>query len=623
MKKQTYKQPRENLYNRIKSYYNSHKLASIILACLVSLAIGAGIFYWQKNQEKDITIPLSEAIVLSQSSVFEEMVAETETNQLGKLKLKMVEDVIVNTKDMDGDAVALVGGETVYTDIGKLSLKDLSDMGFVLPPIYSQEKTKATPIIDRVLDLIFPIAIIGLLLLMMSGSIFGLTGTKFKKSKSAVRFSDIGGMAEVKENLREVISFLNDRPYYEKIGAIIPRGILLVGSPGTGKTMLAQAIATEANVPFYYTSGSEFHNMWVGLAALRVKRLFKVANKTASVVFIDEFDSIAHRRGDSGSDAGREWNHTLNQLLSEMDGFRKNSKVVVLAATNRVDALDPAVMRAGRFDRKIMIPLPNYEARCEILKIHSIGKPMAEDVDFGAIAKQTSGLSGADLALLVNEGAIQAAREKKDAVSMSHLSQAIDKVLVGDERKGYSITQEERKLLAYHEAGHAVVASFIPNGDKVQRITILPHGYAGGFTRTSQEKESIVLSKTKALTNIAVLLGGRVAEEVAIGDISSGAQDDIKKANEVAREMVEHYGMSEHFGLRYCTQNMIGSNEVGSDTYKMIDTDINDILNKSYESAKEIIIKNREALDIIAIRLLEVETLDGEDITRLLETEGS
>lgn len=604
----------KNIINRIKAYYKKYKIIVIIVLCLV---VTGGSYLIYDSQRKEIAIPLSEAIMLSQADVFEEMVVKKNI-----LVLTVYKDTTATTKDVESKTVTLIGSETIHVSIDTelLSLKDLEAMGFVLPLTYSQE-VASTWKTTAILPVIMILMLVGLYL-FMTGNLFGLTGKKFKKSKDMITFADIGGMTEVKENLREVIGFLNDRQYYEKLGAIIPRGILLVGSPGTGKTMLAQAVAREANVPFYYTSGSEFHNMFVGMAALRVKQLFKAANKSPSIVFIDEFDSIAHRRGGGSTDVGREWNHTLNQLLSEMDGFKKNTKVIVMAATNRVDVLDPAAMRAGRFDRKITIPLPDCETRHKILIIHSRGKPQSKDIDLQDIAKQTGGFSGADLALLVNEAAIQAAKEHQETLTMEHLSKAIDKVLAGDEYKGHRTTAEERKLFAYHEAGHAVVATLDTNGDKVQRVTILPHGYTGGFTRTAQEKDTLVLSKATALNKIAVLLGGYVAEEVGIGDTSSGAQDDLRKANELAREMVEHYGMGKHFGIRYCTVNTLGIGENSVEAHKLIDKDINEILTKSYKVAKDIIVNHKDKLDKVSNRLLEVETLDGNELSELIGDKG-
>jgi len=600
-----------NLIDRIKTYYKKRKAIFILLLCLA--VIGGGYLIYDR-QHKEIAIPLSEAIVLSQADVFDELVVKSNT-----LVLTVKEDTIIATKDVEGEIVVLAGGEVIHVsaDMESLNLKDLEDMGFVLPSTYRQETTSIWAN-SSLISLLMIVGLVGILYLFMTGRLFGLTGSKFKKSKDMLAFSDVGGMLEVKENLREVIGFLNDRKDYEKVGAVIPRGILLVGPPGTGKTMLARAVASEANVPFYYASGSEFHNMFVGMAALRVKQLFKTANKTSSVIFIDELDSIAHRRGEGATDAGREWNHTLNQLLSEMDGFKKNTKVIVIAATNRVDVLDPAVLRAGRFDRKITIPLPDYETRREILAIHSKGKPLSWNMDFGDIAKQTSGFSGADLALLVNEAAIQVAKEHENKITMGHLSKAIDKVLAGDEYKGHRTTADERKLFAYHEAGHAIVATLSTNGDKVRRVTILPHGYTGGFTRTAQEKDTLILSKATALSKIAMLLGGYVAEEIGIGDISSGAQDDIRKANELAREMVEHYGMGKHFGIRYRMKNVLGVSESSIDACKIIDEDMSEILTRGYKVAKGIMVNHRNELDKVSNRLLEVETLDGDELSELI-----
>lgn len=600
---------------RIKFYIKKHKATSLIVIGLLIFAI---VFAVKQSSKENIYIPLSEAVRLSQENIIKEVaVKPTGSDWVNNLSLTIYDDVDFQVKDINGMYVNLIGGEIIYASAGTLNLNDLADIGFILPSVYSEDKASMdwSSLISSGLMLLMLLAVV---LWVGRGSFFS-SGTKFEKSNEIIRFSDIGGIKEVKESLMDVVYFLKHRDAFEAMGARVPRGILLEGMPGTGKTMLAQAVANEANVPFYFATGSEFHNMWVGMAALRVKQLFKKANKTPSVIFIDEFDSIATKRTMAGTDAGREWNHTLNQLLAEMDGFKKNSRVIVLAATNRADVLDSAVLRAGRFDRKIMIPLPNYDARCEILKIHSKGKNLENTTSIEVIAKQTSGLSGADLALLLNESAIQATKEKSSIITKSHMARALDKVLVGDERKGFSITDEERSMLAYHEAGHAVVASFIPNGDKVQRITILPHGFSGGFTRLSQEKETLVLSKSKAISSIAILLGGRIAEQTVINDVTSASQDDIRRANELAREMVEHYGMSEHYGLRYVTRNEMGINNASSEIMSLIESDIKDILEQASKMAENILEKHRVELDRIADKLIEVETLDSDDIKKLVD----
>ncbi|MFA5300190.1 MAG: AAA family ATPase, partial [Lutibacter sp.] len=432
-----------------------------------------------------------------------------------------------------------------------------------------------------------------------------------------ILFKDVGGIVEVKESLKEVVGFLKNPDYYQRLGARIPHGILLEGLPGTGKTMLAQAIANEAGVPFYYATGSEFHGMFVGLAASRVKKLFKTAKKQTSVIFIDEFESIGHKRMQGSSDAMREWNHTLTQLLSEMDGFKENDNVIVLAATNRADVLDPAVVRAGRFDRKINVPLPILKDRIEILKIHAVGKKF-ENMNLTSIAKQTVGFSGADLALLINEAAIVAGRERKEKISLEHINKALDKISVGEERRNLNLTKQEKRMIAYHEAGHALTAYLIPDADKVQRISILPHGQAGGFTRLADEKERITLSENKALATISVLLGGRIAEEM-IGEITSGAQNDLQKCNELAREMVEHYGMGQQFNFRYVSQNSMGMKEASLENQKIIDEDINTILEQCHQKATELILNNREKLDKLTGKLLEVESLNAEELNQILE----
>jgi cell division protease FtsH len=601
----------------LRDFYKKHKWQSILI--ILGIIVGLYLIWDNNNKDKPVEIPLSEVILLSKTDTFSKMEYPTKLSTNNIIYLTIADNVTTKTQNIDGEEIIISGGDTAKAGIGSLTIKDLQEIGFILPKIYTQTEQTSSNIYDLLGKILPTLLLIGLLFLLMGGSLFGQTGTKFKKSPNTITFNDIGGISEVKDNLKEVVSFLQDKTEYEKIGAKIPRGVLLEGAPGTGKTLLAQAIATEANVPFYYTSGSEFHSMWVGMASMRVKRLFKVANKTASVVFIDEFDSIAHKRGNSGTDVGREWNHTLNQLLTEMDGFKPNSKVIVIAATNRIDVLDSAVLRAGRFDRKISIGLPDYEARGEILKIHSRNKKLSKDVNLSEVAKQTTGFSGADLALLMNESAIMAIKDnKKTTIGMSHIMQALDKVLVGDVKKGHKLTDKERKLLAYHEAGHAIVASFNGESDKVQRITILQHGQAGGFTRVIRDRDDLVLSKTKAINSIAMFLGGRVAEEIVMNEITSAAQDDIKKANLMAREMVQHYGMSGEYGLRYAEQNSMGLLDVSMESSKTIDSGIINILNQANDISKRIINNKRDILDKLANELLLKDTLEAEDIVKII-----
>jgi len=599
-------------WKKIKLYIKKHKFETFIILCLILI----GAYYGYKNSHKPtVVIPLSEAVSLSNQKDFSSLTIVS-ANYVNELTMVAKSGENATIQDINGKNVKLTSGEKVYTNIGTLNINDLISLGFTLPETYSQSPITFSWVslagnLGLLLGLIF-------VFFLMGGTSLFSSGNKFKPSDTNVRFKDIGGLDEVKDNLMDIVSFLKNSDSFAKNGARIPRGILLEGLPGTGKTLLAQAVATEAGVNFYYTTGSEFHNMWVGLAAMKVKNLFKKANKSPSVVFIDEFDSIATKRALGSSDVGREWNHTLNQLLAEMDGFKKNAKVIVLAATNRADVLDPAVLRAGRFDRKIVIPLPNYQARCEILKIHSKDKYFDKDVTFESVAKQTSGFSGADLALLLNEAAILSTKDNKDTISNENIVKALDKVLVGEERKGYKITKEERSMIAYHEAGHAIVATFVPNGDKVQRISILPHGSSGGFTRLTEQNETLILPKSKAISNLAILLGGRASEEIAIKDITSGSSEDIKRANELATEMVEHFGMSEHYGIRYCTKNQIGDNNIGNETSSIIDSDIKSILEQAFGIAKDILNKNRELLDKIATKLLEVETLNADEIEKIL-----
>jgi cell division protease FtsH len=580
----------------------SKKKKIILLVILLVVAIISGYFVY-RNQVQ-VEIPLSEAIALSKSNIFSEM--KIGTNELELMIAEGVKDK--TSMDTSGKEIILQEKQKVKT-FSSLNLKELKEIGFVAPNVYQSYMDGPNWMVVALN--VIPLLFFVFFFIYMSGGLSQFN--QFKKDNSSLSFADVGGINNVKASLMEVVGFIKDYSYLDNVGARIPRGILLSGSPGVGKTMLARAMATEAGVPFYYTTGSEFHGMFVGQAANKVKKLFKVAKKTSSIIFIDEFDSIAQTRSFSSSDVSREFDHTLNQMLAEMDGFDKNTKVLVIAATNHPEVLDPAVMRPGRFDRRISVSLPTFVDRCEILEIHRRGKVFSESVDMKNIARQTSGMSGADLAAILNESAIIAGKSHKTEIDITDIHEAMDKIEMGSERKNL-LSESTKKLVAYHEAGHALVASMLPDCDKVQRISILPRENAGGFTRLSIKDEESILSRTKALSDISVFFGGRAAEEIVLNDISSGAQNDIMRANALAREMVEHYGMGKTFGLGYYDSRDKHSTE----NRQSIDRDINLIVSQCYETAKQILMEKRSLLDRIANKLLEVECMDEIEIEEIM-----
>lgn len=583
------------------------------LALLVcGLAVG-GYFYYQHQQEnKVIEIPLSEAVSLSKAHVFSDM-------KIGdsQITLTVAQGFTdwdsITTVDTDKKAVNLNTNSEVTVDIGYLSLNDLQDIGFVTPKSYMQSSQSEGFNWSSLPGIVLPLLFLaGFIWLMFFSDLLAGGFNKYKKDKTSILFTDIGGLLDAKEKLLEASRFITDKSYFLNVGAKVPRGILLTGAPGVGKTMLARAMATEAGIGFYYASGTEFHSYFVAMASRRVKKLFRLAKQHPSIVFIDEFDSIGMARSFRGTDMSTDNEHTLNQLLAEMDGFKKDTQVIVIAATNHPEVLDPALLRPGRFDRQITIALPTLNERSEIIKIHQRGKPIAEDVDLDAIARQTGGLSGADLAGVMNEAALIAGRQLKDKINMADISNAIDNVTAGSERKSLVLTDVDKKVLAYHESGHALVASMFPECGKVQRISILPHGMAGGFTRLSEDKERLVITKKIAMANISILFAGRVAEEAVTGDLSSGAQNDIMKANQIATEMVAHYGMGAKFGLRYYDTSSKEANPI-------INEDIKSILDDCYATAKQVIEGNRDKLNRLASKLIEVEALNADEVEDLLK----
>ena len=457
---------------------------------------------------------------------------------------------------------------------------------------------------------------------------FGRSKAKLNPDNGRVTFKDVAGLPEEKEELQELIDFLKNPKKFTKLGARIPKGVLLVGPPGTGKTLLAKAVAGEANAPFYFISGSDFVELYVGVGASRVRDMFKQAKQNAPcLIFIDEIDAVGRQRGTGIGGGHDEREQTLNQLLTEMDGFGANEGIIIIAATNRPDVLDPALLRPGRFDRQVTVALPEQKAREEILKVHARGKILSKSVHLDSIAKRTVGFSGADLENLLNEAALLAVRREKSAITMSEIDEAIDRVIMGPAKVTKKYTKEEKKLVAYHEAGHAVLGIKLDNANDVQKVTIIPRGQAGGYNLMLPKEEKYTATKTELLEQIMGLLGGRVAEEVVFGEITTGAHNDFSKATKIARSMVTEYGMSSLGPVQLETPE--GSSFLGRDYNKNrnfsdqvaleIDNEVRKIINDCYSKAKKIIEKNRDLLDLIASNLIEHETLTKEQIDYLAE----
>ena len=462
---------------------------------------------------------------------------------------------------------------------------------------------------------------------------FGHARTKTLSDQGKkVTFDDVAGAEEEKEELQEIVEFLRDPQKFTALGARIPKGVLLVGPPGTGKTLIAKAVAGEAGVHFLSISGSDFVELYVGVGASRVRDLFDQAKKDApAIVFIDEIDAVGRQRGAGLGGGHDEREQTLNRLLVEMDGFGSNEGVIVMAATNRQDILDPALLRPGRFDRQIYVGLPDIKGREEILKVHAKKKPLAEDVSLNQIARSTAGFTGADLENLLNEAALLAAREDKRFITMSDLHEAMLKVIAGPEKKSRVVTEHARKLTAYHEAGHAVVIHDLDSQDPVHQITIVPRGPAGGMTISLPSEDKAYLSRRELEERIAVCLGGRVAEQLVLGDISTGASSDIQKASQTARAMVTKYGMSDKLGtIAYGNESdeiFIGRSMAQARTYSeevagQIDQEVKAIVDRAYTRCEDILTRRRKELDTIAQFLLEHETMDGQEFAKVFEAQA-
>jgi len=464
---------------------------------------------------------------------------------------------------------------------------------------------------------------------------FGKSRAKiYAEKEKKITFADVAGIDEAKEELKEVVEFLKTPAKFQRLGGKIPKGVLLVGMPGTGKTLLARAVAGEANVPFFSISGSDFVEMFVGVGAARVRDLFAQAQTHAPcIIFIDELDALGKARGVNPMGRHDEQEQTLNQLLSEMDGFDPNTGVIIMAATNRPEILDPALLRPGRFDRHVVVDRPDIIGREEILKIHARNIKLSPDVELKVIASRTPGFVGADLANIVNEAALLAARKNKESVEMPDIEEAIDRVVAGLEKKNRLMSKKEKEIVAFHESGHAIVASLLPNADPVRRISIIPRGISAlGYTLQLPTEDRYLMTKTELLDRLAVLLGGRVAEEIVFGEISTGAHNDLQRSTDIATSMVKEFGMSEKLGYvtfekekqpLFLPSSLLPTREYSEDTAKQIDEEVKKIVDETYLRVKEILTAKKDKLEELARLLLEKEVVEETDLKKILELPAS
>ena len=567
---------------------------------------------------------------------YSELMISIESNKVENIEI---------TSDGQKGYVTLKGNSKIEKEVNIPSLDSFMDKvsPYLVEGSFTLEEKSESAIIT-ILSLLSPFGILIIFFVfwfLLMGNSQGGSGNKtmsFGKSRARmmgttertkITFDDVAGVDEEKEELEEIVEFLKSPKKFTDMGARIPKGVLLVGQPGTGKTLLAKAVAGEAGVPFFIISGSDFVEMFVGVGASRVRDLFEQAKKNAPcIIFIDEIDAVGRQRGAGLGGGHDEREQTLNQLLVEMDGFGSNEGVIVLAATNRPDVLDKALLRPGRFDRQIVVSAPDVKAREQILEVHSRKKKISEDVDLKTIAKNTAGFAGADLENVLNEAALLAARRDKKEIEMAEIEDAMIKVTMGPEKKSRVRSEKENKLVAFHEAGHAVVSRFLPTQDTIHQISIVPRGMAGGYTMYRPDEDKNFMSKSEMEENIVSLLGGRVAESLVLNDISTGASNDIERASKIARDMVTKYGMSERIGTIsfgsgqeevFLGRDFTQTKNISEETANIIDEEVKRIIDKAYNTAKEILSSNMDKLTAVAERLLDKEKIDGEEFEAIFE----
>jgi cell division protease FtsH len=617
----------------MKSKFRGLIYCTIILTAIIGIAIISGC---QPAPPTDaIYIGLGQAVELSKNNNIASVLLESDHGWM--VMTAKVQDGPIEVLDSTNRPAEVTNGTRLVANIDGMNAADLQAMGFVFPASYSVSQGSPGAAGDNagLIAAIIPLVIFGFLIFFLMRSASGSARnqmsdvTRAKPAVSAgslsnVTFADVAGEDEAKQDLNEIVDFLKNQKKYQNLGAKIPKGVLLVGAPGTGKTLLAKAVAGEAGVPFFSLSGSEFVEVFVGVGASRVRDLFQKAKTSKpSIIFIDEIDAVGRRRSIGVGSSHEEREQTLNQILSEMDGFTPNSGVVVLAATNRPDVLDPALLRPGRFDRRVTLDIPDSAGRKAILGIHIKGKPLSPDVDIDTLAKETSGFSGADLANLVNEAAIMAARKNKVNIGMEEFSEAIDRVIAGPAKRSRKINFQDKKRTAYHEGGHALVAHFLPDADSVFKVSIIARGGIGGYTRTLPEEEHYLMTKEQLQANLAMLLSGHTAEKIIFGNVSTGPHDDIKRATELARKMITDYGMSEKLVLRTfgTGENSayygIEQRDYSEAVAKEIDDEVHRLLEDAHEIAKKVLGDNRKRLIYLANKLMEVENLEGAELAKV------
>ena len=581
---------------------NKKLLISLISSLVVIIILaGVAIFLMTNNKEKD-----------DKTLAYTDLIKEMSYGNIEKIEMTVGStSVKVKVKNVEEEKKSVVPNTEAFIELVQQKVAEGNEIELIQKP-----KSAITQISTAILSLLPTIVMVALFVMIFKMQGLGEKGQVYDDTerKTKIKFKDVAGLDEEKEELIEIVDFLKKPEKFNKMGAKIPKGVLLYGKPGTGKTLIAKAIAGEADVPFISMSGSEFIEMFAGLGASRVRKLFEKARKLAPcIVFIDEIDAIGARRT-SNSGAETENNQTLNQLLVEMDGFSSEETIIVLAATNRPEMLDKALLRPGRFDRQITIPVPDLKGRLDILKIHGEDKRISDDVNLESIAEDTAGFTGAELANILNEAAIIATINKHDEIENSDIEEAVKKVTVGLEKKTRVYSEKDKKLTAYHETGHAVVSRYLPTQTDVKEVSIIPRGVAGGYTMYKSDEDKYYISKTEMKEKLVALLGGRAAEKLVLDDISTGASNDIEVATKIAREMVTKYGMSDNLGpIDFQGKEQNDMFVFGENIGDKIGAEVKALIDEAYNNAQKLLIEHRDKLDIIAQTLLAKEKINEQE----------